>query len=225
MERSRRRRPSAALVVACLALFVALGGTVLAATKIDGRTIKVKSLPGNRVALASLPANRLKGTIPGARIAPNSIKGDQIDLGTLGQVPTAAHAAAADSAHHADTATAADHAADASTINGHSLGCGEGKREFAGACWSSEPSPAAVTLLEAASRCAAEGGELPPTIALRLFTQKPGAPLGNAGEWTDQATAPDGVHLGSLVLEASGTFVAVVGTELRQYHCVTPLLH
>jgi hypothetical protein len=36
------RRPSPALLVACLALFVALGGTVLAATKIDGRTIKVK---------------------------------------------------------------------------------------------------------------------------------------------------------------------------------------
>jgi hypothetical protein len=42
LERSPWRRPSPALVVACLALFVALGGTVLAATKIDGRTIKVK---------------------------------------------------------------------------------------------------------------------------------------------------------------------------------------
>src|ERR1700761_4031211 len=104
MERTRWRRPSPALVIACLALFVALGGTVLAATKIDGRTIRVKSLPGNRLTPASLPGNRLQaGTIPGSRLAPGSVKGTQIDAASLGPVPSATHADAADPAHRAQT--------------------------------------------------------------------------------------------------------------------------
>ena len=60
MKRWRPPRPSPALLVACLALFVALGGTVLAATKIDGRTIRVKSLPGNRLTPGSVPGILMK---------------------------------------------------------------------------------------------------------------------------------------------------------------------
>jgi hypothetical protein len=203
-------------VVACLALFVALGGTVLAATKIDGRTIKVKSLPGNRVAVASLPGNRL---------APGTIKGSQIDITTLGQVPSADHATSADTARRADTATAADHAADATKINGRSVGCEEGDREFAGACWDVQANRTAVGLMDAASRCAAEGGEVPQAIALRAFIQQPGVQIGAAGEWTDDVTAPDPEHFGSMVLEANGSFVAIESNSARQYRCVTPLLH
>jgi hypothetical protein len=226
LKRSRLRRPSPALLVACLALFVALGGTVLAATKIDGRTIKVKSLPGNRVAVASLPGNRLApGTIPGDRLAPKSIKGDQIDITTLGQVPSADHATSADSARRADTATAADHAADATKINGRSVGCGEGEREFAGACWDVQANRTAVGLMEAASRCATEGGELPQGIGLRAFLQQPGVLIGVAGEWTDNVTAPDTAHFGAMVLEANGSFVSTDSNSARQYRCVTPLLH
>jgi hypothetical protein len=215
LERSRWRRPSPALVVACLALFVALGGTVLAATKIDGRTIKVKSLPGNRVAVASLPGNRL---------APGTIKGSQIDSTTLGQVPSADHATSADTARRADTATAADHAADATKINGRNVGCEEGDREFAGACWDVQANRSAVGLMDAASRCALEGGEVPQAIALRAFIQQPGVQIGPAGEWTDDLTAPDPGHFGSMVLEANGSFVAVESNSARQYRCVTPLL-
>jgi hypothetical protein len=226
LERSRLRRPSPALVVACLALFVALGGTVLAATKIDGRTIKVKSLPGNRVAVASLPGNRLApGTIPGDRLAPKSIKGGQIDITTLGQVPSADHATSADSARHADTATAADHAADATKINGRSVGCGEGEREFAGACWDVLASKTAVGLMEAASRCAAVGGELPQPIGLRAFAQQPGVLIGVAGEWTDNVIAAGPTDFGAIVLEANGSFLPIDSESAGQYRCVTPLLH
>jgi hypothetical protein len=226
LKRSRLRRPSPALVVACVALFVALGGTVLAATKIDGRTIRVKSLPGNRVAVASLPGNRLApGTIPGDRLAPKSIKGDRIDITTLGQVPSADHATSADSARRADSATAADHAADATKINGRSVGCAEGEREFAGACWDVLANRTAVGLMEAASRCAMEGGELPQAIGLRAFIQQPGVLIGAAGEWTDNVIAPDSAQFGAMVLEANGTFVAVASSSTRQYRCVSPLLH
>src|ERR1700709_1492966 len=112
MKRRRLPRPSPALLIACLALFVALGGTVLAATKIDGRTIRVKSLPGNRLTVGSLPGNRLQaGTIAGARLAPGSVKGKQSDLRPAGPVPSAVHADAADTARRAQTAIAAEHAA------------------------------------------------------------------------------------------------------------------
>src|SRR5882757_4160877 len=170
MKRRRLPRPSPALLIACLALFVALGGTVLAATKIDGRTIRVKSLPGNRLTIGSLPGNRLQaGTIPGSRLAPGSVKARQIDVGSLGPIPSATHADTADSARRAQTAIAAEHAADATTINGRAVGCREGTREFAGACWDLRPSAAALTPAEATAACAAVGGELPEALALSVF--------------------------------------------------------
>src|ERR1700743_1342740 len=147
MKRSGWRRPSPALVIACLALFVALGGTVLAATKIDGKTIKVESLPGNRVEVGSLPGNR---------VAPHSLKGAQIKVETLGEVPSAAHADSADSARHAPTATADEQAPTATTINGHAVGCATGRSEFAGACWDLTPSAGKGAAVEAASVCASQ---------------------------------------------------------------------
>ncbi len=80
-------RPSPALVISVIALFVALGGTVYAAGKINGKTIKVKSLPGNR-------------------IKPNTVTGSQVKESSLSQVPSAANAgtaARADSAGRADS--------------------------------------------------------------------------------------------------------------------------
>jgi hypothetical protein len=74
MHRLRRRRPSPALAVAFVALFVALGGLAVAATSIDGTTIKVASEPGNR-------------------LVGNSVTGRQIKESTLGTVPQAETAA------------------------------------------------------------------------------------------------------------------------------------
>jgi len=81
-------------VIACLALFIALGGTVYAAGKINGKQIKKSSLPGNRLKPNSIPANRIKpnsltdaqvkaGSLTGGQIKSNSITGDQIDEQTL----------------------------------------------------------------------------------------------------------------------------------------------
>jgi hypothetical protein len=225
---SRWRRPSPALVVACLALFVALGGTVLAATKIDGRTIKVKSLPGNRVAVASLPGNRLEpGTIPGDRLAPKSIKGSQIDIATLGQVPNADHATSAETARHADSATAADHAADASTINGRSVGCEEGRRQFAGSCWDVHPGSMIASAPEAAAVCAAAGGELPEALTLLAFRGQPGTEVGTADEWTSDITDA-GPSFGVTVIFFDAVAQRLEGTDasvLKHFRCVTPLLH
>jgi hypothetical protein len=226
MERSGSRRPSPALLVACLALFVALGGTVLAATKIDGRTIQVKSLPGNRLVVGSVPGNRLQpGTIPGSRLAKRSVKGDQIDVGTLGQVPSAAHADSADTARRAETATAADHAADASTINGRSVGCGGTQRQFAGECWGLQLSATAVNAVEAAAGCASKGGELPEILPLLAFNQEPGVEPDVNGEWTNDAQIVyDDLWSVGVVEKGSHLRIADPPT-LIHFRCVMPLVN
>ncbi len=226
MKRRRPSAPSPALLIACLALFVALGGTVLAATKIDGRTIRVKSLPGNRLTVGSLPGNRLqRGTIPGSRLAPGSVTAKQIDIGSLGPVPRATHADSADSARHAQTAIAAEHAADASTINGRAVGCRAGTREFAGACWDVNPSTAAVTASEAAAACAAVGGELPDGLDLMAFDATPDIQLGVGGEWLNQIFFSSETSYGVFVLKIDGHLVPEGPTAQHQFRCVTPFLH
>lgn len=68
-------------VIACLALFIALGGSVYAAGKISGKQIKANSLPGNRIKPKTIPPNRIK---------PNSLTGTQINEKTLTGVSAAA---------------------------------------------------------------------------------------------------------------------------------------
>lgn len=225
MKRRRPPVPSPALVVACLALFVALGGTVLAATKIDGRTIRVKSLPGNRLTVGSLPGNRLQaGTIPGSRLAPGSVKAQQIDVGSLGPVPSATHADSADTARRATTAVTAEHATDATTINGRVVGCRNGTRQFAGACWELAPSESATTAPEAVMACADAGGELPHGLALKLFQTLPGVQKAADGEWLNQVWQTSETVYSVYVLTSGGGFIIRNPDEPHHFRCVTPLV-
>jgi hypothetical protein len=108
------RRPSAALVVAIVALFAALGGTGYAAATLSGRDIQKRTIPANRV-------------------VPNALGGGQIDESKLGPVPVAqqalsaqtsasateaSHATSADSATNAQNAVDAQRAQDAQTFQG-----------------------------------------------------------------------------------------------------------
>jgi hypothetical protein len=78
-------------VIACLALFIALGGTVYAAGKISGKQIKASSLPGNRIKPRTITANRVKAkTLTGRQIKKHSLTGDQINQGTLTGISAAA---------------------------------------------------------------------------------------------------------------------------------------
>jgi hypothetical protein len=173
------------MVVAVTALFVALGGSVYAASGIDGRSIRPKSLPGNRIVPGSVAADRLKaGTLPGNRLAPQSVTGAQVDAATLGQVPSAVHADRADSAREAGKALYAVSAGDAGSVNGHVAACLAGTRAFAGDCWQAGFSEAAVTAAEAAVGCADAGGELPSALTLVAFAKQPGIGIATDGEWT-----------------------------------------
>jgi hypothetical protein len=225
MSRGLGRR-SPALLIACVALFAALGGTVYAAAKINGKTIKVKSLPGNRLALGSVPGNRLKaGTISGGSLAPGSITGAQIDTATMGQVPSAVHADNADSAHDALTALNAVNAIDATKVNGHTAGCRPETRYFAGACWQISSSEAAVPAPTAALSCATQGGELPDSLSLTAFSQQPGITLASGDEWTGDLTNVSGLNAYAVItVSAAGQVNFVVSTLTRKYRCVIPLV-
>jgi hypothetical protein len=77
-------------VVACLALFVALGGSVYAAGKISGKQIKVRSLPGNRIKPQTITSSRIKPkTLTGRQVKARSLTGSQINQGTLTQISAA----------------------------------------------------------------------------------------------------------------------------------------
>lgn len=63
-------------VIALLALFVALGGSVYAASKINGKQIKPKSIPANRIKPGSLTGTQIKaGSLTGKQVVGSSLTG------------------------------------------------------------------------------------------------------------------------------------------------------
>jgi len=218
------RRQAPALVIAGLALVAALSGTVYAAGKISGQTIKVKSLPGNRLAPASVPGNRLKpGALKGSQLAPGSITGIQIDASTLGQVPTAIHADTAESARDAETALNAANAENAKKVNGYEAGCKPGTRPFAGACWQIAASDTALNAPAAAASCAAQGGELPEALSLAAFSQT-GAVMASE-EWSGDVTNVSGADLYAVITVSSASEVnSALSTATKKFRCVIPLV-
>lgn len=66
-------RPSPALIIAILALFVGLGGSSYAAVKLNGAQVRTNSMPGNRVKADTLTGQQINeaslGTVPSAAAA------------------------------------------------------------------------------------------------------------------------------------------------------------
>jgi hypothetical protein len=85
-------RPSPAMIIALIALFVALGGSGYAAVRINGKNIKNKSISGKKL------KNR---TITGKKVKRNTLTGTEIRESRLGRVPNAAHADDATNASNA----------------------------------------------------------------------------------------------------------------------------
>lgn len=217
------RRQSPALPIACVALFVALGGSVYAASKIDGRQVRVASLPGDRLVPRSVPGNRLRpGELPGNRLAPGSVTGLQIDAASLAEVPSASRA---DSARRAATALNAENAENAERLNGHSAGCGGGTRAFAGACWQLEHSKAALAAPAAAVTCATQGGELPGALELAAFSQQAGITLAVGDEWSGDIVSYTGIDAYSVAtVSAAAKIDSALPTDTRKFRCVLPLV-
>ena len=103
MKSILRRRPSPALVIAMIALFVSLSGVAygVATGSIDSREIKnndVRSgdLRNNDIRTKDLRNNEVRGldirnsTVQGRDVALNTLTGNDINESRLGKVPSAA---------------------------------------------------------------------------------------------------------------------------------------
>jgi hypothetical protein len=110
MNRMSRAKPSPAMVVALIALFVALGGVGYAAVNI----------PDNSITSAKLKDGQ---AVKNVDVVPNSLTGSAIDESTLGKVPKAAHAANATNADTLDSLNSTDflrsNAAAGGTLSGN----------------------------------------------------------------------------------------------------------
>lgn len=102
-QRIAALRPSPALAIACIALFVALGGVSygLATNSIDSReiannTIRSKDIRNDSVYTRDIRNNDVRdidirnGTVKGRDLAKRTITGDNVNMAKLGQVPDAA---------------------------------------------------------------------------------------------------------------------------------------
>jgi hypothetical protein len=101
MKRLRLTRPSPALVIALVALFVALGGTGYAALKLPKNSVGTKQLKKNAVTGSKIKAN----AVTSSKVKNGSLTGADINLGALGTVPNATNATNATHASSADSAT------------------------------------------------------------------------------------------------------------------------
>ena len=83
MSRASLRKPSPALVISLLALFVALGGSAYAATKIGTKDIKANAITAGKIK---------KNAVTSAKIKKDAVTGSKIKESTLGAVPNATNA-------------------------------------------------------------------------------------------------------------------------------------
>ncbi|HEY0318571.1 MAG TPA: hypothetical protein VGC49_09795 [Solirubrobacterales bacterium] len=96
MKRVSSKRPSPALVISILALFVALGGSAYAANKIGTNDIKANAITAGKIK---------KNAVTTAKIKSNAVTGAKINEGTLGAVPNATNAVNAVNATNAVNST------------------------------------------------------------------------------------------------------------------------
>jgi hypothetical protein len=93
MEERRKRRwlraPSPAMIVACVALFVALGGTSYAAIKLPANSVGTKQLKSNAVIGTKVLDSSLTGakfadgSVPGTKLADGSVTGAKLADGAV----------------------------------------------------------------------------------------------------------------------------------------------
>jgi hypothetical protein len=104
-----KRLPTPAMIVACVALFVALGGASYAAGVLPRNSVGTAQLKKKAVSAAKLQKNAVTST----RVKNDALTGADIRESSLGRVPSAGDAANAAHAASADSATTARNAANA----------------------------------------------------------------------------------------------------------------
>jgi|GEM_PF-2490530 len=192
-------KPGFASAIALIALFVSLGGTVYAAAKLDGKTIRKGSVPANRLKADSLTGAQVNesalAAVPSAASAVEATSALQAAMatsveraehaGTAEEATEALRAATATEAIHAKRAVNADEAIDAETLGGSppsryplAAGC---EAETIKAAAIVTPIPGNPPRVEANFNCSGGG---PPTVTQvrvgEIIVTFPGLPAGFA---------------------------------------------
>ncbi len=90
MSQLRTRRPSPALVISILALFVALGGSAYAATKVGTKDIKANAITSAKIKKNAVTTAKIKkNAVTTAKIKKDAVTGAKVKESTLGTVPSA----------------------------------------------------------------------------------------------------------------------------------------
>jgi hypothetical protein len=120
MRRIFSHRPSAAMIVALLALFIALGGVSYGVATIGTGDIKNRAVTTKKLKNGAVTTKKLKNgavttkklrnrAVTGTKVKIDGLGGDVINESSLGKVPSAANA---------DNATTADTARNATALDG-----------------------------------------------------------------------------------------------------------
>ncbi len=212
MLRRLSHRPSPAMGVALLALFLSLGGVSygVATGSINSREIK-----NNTVVSKDLRNNDVRGkdlrnsTVAGRDVANNTLKGADIDESSLGQVPSAASAT------------------NASNVDGKSADCPAATTLYLGQCFENTARAAGASSTVASDDCADEGRYLPNPLQLRTFGQRPEITLAAPSEYSDAVYSDENgmvITFKVVTVAESGLFTGEAFNVARPYRCVAPLV-
>lgn len=231
MKRAESKRrigsPSPAMVVAVIALIAALSGSAIAAIGNGPVTAdrKQKTKKPSQPALArnSVGTRQLKSkavttgklannAVNGRKVARHSLTGEDINLGALGTVPSAANAA---------------NAGNADTVGGHGAVCPSGAVLLRGACFDSASSGPVGSVQSAADACAANGGFLP--SPMELYSVRGvinlGTGVGSDYQYTDTFYANDsGGAYFTIVVDGKGALSQISSSSPARYICTYPLV-
>ena len=203
------RRPSPALVISCIALTVALGGTSYAT---------VLQVPKNSVGPAQLKSAAVtnkkiaNNAVRGIKIADGSVTGADISIDRLPMVPTARRA---------------NFAQDAATVAGHVIACPPATVLIRSICYDLIPHPVVDSVQVASDGCAARGGYLPTPLQLHSLrdTINLGSGAGTDSVYADAYYAyPGGGDYRSIAIDGKGAMTDIAWDDDYKYICAYPLV-
>ncbi len=218
--RQRFGRPSPAMVIAMIALFISLTGSAWAAFGEEGafRRHKKPHLAKNSVGTRQLKSKSVRtgkianNAINSRKVRDNSLTGADINLRRLGVVPSAVSAGSAGNAN---------------TVSGHAAYCPPGSTLIRGTCYDLALNGVVPGVKSAASLCAAKGGYLP--SPMELYSVRTVINLGT-GIAPDYAVADEyyantsGVNYRTVTVDGAGTIQEVPVEANTRFICAYNLV-
>ena len=204
------RRPSPALIIACLALFVALGGTGYAAIVLPKNSVGAK-----QIRTGGVTSSEIRNSTTRSRdIAQNTILGRDLRADTLG-----AREIAESKLGTVPRASAAD-TLDGLTAPQLKVSCPADTVLSGGICIEGAPRPP-MSPGQASGACKVAGRHLLPFDALTDFYNAQ-RPLASGGELTRDTGPSGGLLVTTVILNSSGSlfeFIDRNGNAQRAFRC------